>query len=84
MEQVVVGGDMFEWTFAIDKVRVNGQFERWTEISSICRNPVTGERIECVDPSTVDLNSRLITTFVTWTENGLPKTTKSELLVIKI
>lgn len=84
VEQVAGVGDSYEWTFGLDKVTVNAQFERWTTISPVCRDAVSGERIDCVSADTVDLNSRLITTFVTWIENGETKLVKSELLVVKI
>lgn len=84
VQNVVDTSETFSWTLEPDKEIVRGRFNRWTQIDQVCRDADTGERIDCVDMTTLDPRSRMITTHVTWTEASGEKSLKTQLLVVKL
>lgn len=76
-----------EWTLVSNpETNVEARFERVITIASVCRNDSTGEIVNgtCGAGSTVDKNSKMVTTSVKWQEQQKEKEISSSLLVTNL
>ena len=78
-----VGGEGLQWTLVNGTGLAQARFTRWIEVSEVCRDAQTGERVGC-DAGDVDQNSKLLKSYVRWTEKQAEKTISSELLMVKL
>lgn len=75
-----------EWTLENGEDVVDARFNRKIEVKEVCRNNDTGEVVEgaCGSGSSIDINSRLVTTTVRWKEKGTDKEIQANLLLTDI
>jgi len=76
-----------KWTLVTgSETNLETRFERSILISPVCRNDSTGEIVTgvCGSGSTLDGNSRLVTTTVKWLEQQTDKTITASLLVTNL
>lgn len=76
------------WTLLPDEqIGVEARYDRRIEITGVCRDQVTGERLtgEClINSPTRDNNSKVLKTTVEWREQGRDKSVSAELLVTNL
>lgn len=85
LEYVGPSPDDYQWTLSpgVD-TELETRFERKVNVASVCRGEdgEIDQSANCSYPSTVDPNSKMITTSVSWQENGVDKSLSAQLLVV--